>query len=119
MSTMPCSHESHRKVWARTQNGILKLQPYCNRCGTLKNVSSDIGKDFGYFVIALSKLRKILKKRGYNVSDAQIRLITKELSNLEDFNDTWWITFSKQKEIFVQVVQKYIKVSKGLIESVI
>ncbi len=112
-------HESDRKDWAKMQNGVMKLHPYCSKCGTLKNISSDRGKKISYFIVALSKLRKILKKRGYKVSDVQIRLIVKELSEIEGFDDVWWITFSKQKEIFVQIVQKYIRVSREFLEAII
>jgi len=116
---VPCAHEANRKDWALMPNRILKLHPYCNRCGTFKNVSSDRGRKISYFVIALSKLRRILERRGYKISDAQIRLITKELSEIEGFEDTWWITFSKQKEIFISVVRKYIRVSEDIVESVL
>ncbi|AGK60054.1 hypothetical protein Asulf_00018 [Archaeoglobus sulfaticallidus PM70-1] len=116
---MPCVHESNKKDWMKTQNGIIKLHPYCNKCGSVGNISSDRGKKIGYFLIALSRLRKILKDRGYKVSEAQIRLIAKELSSIEDFDDTWWITFSRQKEIFISVVRKYIRVSTDLLESVL
>ncbi len=116
---MLCAHEANRRDWVPMQNRILKLHPYCNKCGTVKNVSSDKGKKISYFVASLSKLRKILEKRGYKVSDAQIRLITKELSEIDGFEDTWWITFSKQKEIFISIVKKYIKVSENVIKSVL
>jgi hypothetical protein len=117
---MLCVHESsNERVWANTQNGVMKSHPYCKKCGTLKNVSSDKGKKISYFIIALSRLRKILRMRGYKISDAQIRLIVKELTEIEGFDDLWWITFSKQKEIFIQVVRKYVRVSKNLVESVV
>lgn len=116
---MDCVHESGKSDWVKMQNGIIKLHPYCNNCGTLKNVSSDKGKKISYFVIVLSKLKRILERRGYKVSEAQIRLIVKELSEIDGFSDTWWITFSKQKEIFITIVRKYIRVSKELIESVV
>jgi hypothetical protein len=116
---MLCVHESNRKDWAKMQNGVMKLHPYCNKCGTLKNVSSDRGKKISYFVMALSRLKKILEERGYKVSEAQIRLIVKELSEIEGFEDVWWITFSKQKEIFIRIVQKYIRVSRELLEAMI
>ncbi len=101
------------------QNGILKLHPYCNKCGTVKNVSSDKGKKISYFVASLSELRKILAKRGYKISDVQIRLIIKELGEIDGFDDTWWITFSKQKEIFISTVKKYVRVSEDVIEAVL
>jgi hypothetical protein len=117
---MPCEHKSsNSKDWMEMPNGILKLHPYCSKCGVVKNITSDRGKKLSYFISALSRLRKTLENKGYRISDAQIRLIVKELTEIEGFEDTWWITFSKQKEIFVNVVQKYIRVSKDVIESVI
>ena len=102
-----------------TQTGSLKLHPYCGRCGTIKNISSDRGKKFSYFIKALSDLRKVLEKKGYKISEAQIRLIANELSRVEGFSDLWWITFSKQKEIFIDVVRKYVRVSREVIENVL
>ena len=110
-------HEHGGKDWANLPNGIVKLHPYCRRCGTFKNVSSDRGKSIGFFVAVLYKLKSYLGKRGYKISEAQIRLITKELEKMEDFNDLWWITFSKQKDIFIDVVRKYVKVSKDILEN--
>ncbi len=116
---MQCVHRTGRKDWAPMQNGILKLHPYCGMCGTLKNVSSDRGKKISYFVSSLSKLRKILEKKGYKISEAQVRLIMKELSEIEGFDDTWWVTFTRQREIFISVVKKYIRVSEDVIKSVL
>ena len=70
-----------------------------------------------YFIARLMKLRKVLRCMGYKVSEAQIRLIIKELADTDGFSDTWWITYTKQKEIFVSVVKKYVNVSKSFIES--
>ncbi len=116
---MPCKHVSERSDWSKMPNGIMKLHPYCKSCGTVKNVSSDRGRKMSHFVIMLSKIRQVLKERGYKVSEAQIRLITKELSEVEGFDDTWWKTYSKQKEIFISIIRKYIKVSKEILESVL
>ena len=114
---MGCIHEAHKKDWLKTSNYVMKLHPYCSKCGTVKNVSSDKGKKMNYFIVALYKLRKNLKRKGYKISEAQIRLIAKELSQIDGFQDTWWITFSKQREIFVKVVKKYVKVSENVIRS--
>jgi hypothetical protein len=103
--------------WLPMQNGIIKQHPYCGNCGTVKNVSSDKGKNIGYFVNCLSKMKKDLGKKRYKISDAQIRLILKELTEMDGFSDTYWMTFSRQREIFVSVVKKYIKISRQTIES--
>ncbi len=116
---MSCSHRPGGWEWAKIENGILKIHPYCSKCGTFKNVSSNRGKKFSYFVEALSRLRKMLERRGYKISDAQIRLIMKDLSEMEGFCDTWWITFSRQKTLFFKVVKRYVRVSSDLLESVL
>lgn len=67
--------------------------------------------------IQVAKLKKILEARGEKISEAQIRLIFKDLP--EEFEDIWWITFLQQKEIFVRAVKKYIRVSEDLIRSVL
>ncbi len=94
---MICSHEEKSKEWLNMQNGIIKLHPYCQKCGTFKNISSDKGMKLDYFIARLMKLRNILRCMGYKVSEAQIRLIIKELADTDGFSDTWWITYTKQK----------------------
>ncbi len=114
---MSCEHESKRAEWINMQNGIMMLHPFCERCGTFKNISSDRGMKLEYFISRLTKIKNVLRCMGYKVSEAQIRLIIKELAEMDGFSDTWWITYTKQKEIFVSVVKKYINVSKSFIES--
>jgi hypothetical protein len=113
---MRCTHQPKKKDWLTSQNGVIKLHPYCCNCGTVKNVSSDKGKKIGYFINSLARLRKTLEQKGYRVSEAQIRMIIKELCEIDGFEDTYWITFSRQKEIFITLVRKYIKISQDIIE---
>ena len=118
LRSVNCLHEADGcRVWLNMQNGIIKLHPYCKICGVVKNVSSDRGKKIGYFVAVLSRLRKVLERRGYKISESQIRLILKELSEFDEFKDLWWVTFSGQREIFVSVVRKYVRVSEDIIRS--
>ncbi len=112
-----CLHKSSNdKVWLPLEIGVFKKHPYCVSCGVVKNVSSDRGKGLGYFANVLAKLKKCLEKRGYRISQAQIRLILKEFEEM-NADDVYSISFSKQKEIFVNIAAKYIKVSRGMIES--
>jgi len=107
---MVCEHESARdRVWYQTENKLIAPHPYCLKCGTLKNVSSDRGKRLGFFTNVLSRLSKDLEQKGYKISKAQIRLIIKELEHLDD---AYAYSYSKQKEIFVEVVRKYVRVSR-------
>lgn len=113
---MECNHNPGGRDWLSMQNGVIGIHPFCDNCGTVKNISSDRGKKLSYFISSLSSLRKKLGYVGYHVSDAQIRLISNELESREEFQDLWWVTFSRQKELFVSIVQKYVKVSTDLIE---
>ncbi|RLI86673.1 MAG: hypothetical protein DRO98_05060 [Archaeoglobales archaeon] len=112
-----CLHEnSPEKDWLPVNNGVLRLHPYCIKCGVVKNVSSDKGKKIGYFINSLSRLREFLESRGYKVSQAQIRLIIKELES-EGLQDTYALSFSHQKEAFVEIAKKYIRVSEDVIRN--
>jgi len=115
LNSMSCTHEpSRERVWEKTEFNAVKLHPFCIKCGTLKNVSSSKGKKLGYFISVLSRLRDY-----YKISEAQIRLIAKELESNEDFQDLWWISYERQKKIFIKVVKKYVNVNAQLIESLL
>jgi len=112
-----CEHKSVGKgVWYPSQKGDTRLHPYCGHCGTLKNVSEDRAKRLGYYMNALSEIKRMTGRGGFKLSDAQIRLIAKELENFEDFSDVYWIPFSNQKEMFLGIAQKYTNLSKKFIE---
>jgi len=109
---MKCEHKAAKdKVWMETETGAAKKHPYCKKCGTLKNVSSDKGKKLGHFIIILSKLRKI-----YKLSDAQLRLIVKELESREDFCDLWWVSYTRQRKIFKEIVKKYSSIGEDVLD---
>jgi len=112
-----CLHQSSaEKDWLPSSNGLLGKHPFCQNCGVVKVVSSDRGKDVGYFINSLSELRKFLERKGYKISKAQIRLIIKEFEE-GDLNDTYSTPFSQQKEVFIDLVKRYINVSRDLVRS--
>jgi len=112
-----CAHVStHSRVWLPITAGILKLHPHCKFCGIVKNVSSDKGKKIGYFVNVLAEMRTKLARKGYKISQSQIRLIIKELED-RGVDDTYSMSFSAQREVFVEAVRKYVKVSRELVLS--
>ncbi len=112
-----CNHiSSVSKDWLPVTSGILKPHPHCKVCGSVKNVSSDKGKRIGYFINALAEMRSFLEKKGYKLTQSQIRLITKELEE-KGLDDVYTLSFSAQKEIFVETVRKYVKISRELVIS--
>ena len=120
-----CAHKScgiAEKVWhpykmAGVKKGV-KPHSYCIRCGTIKTIrsSSNRPKNIGYYINALTEILKTPgeKKR---VTKVQMRLIVKELENMEDFCDTYWVTKSAQDVMFIRIVQKYCKVSERFVKS--
>ncbi len=112
---MECQHEnSYKREWLPHWNGLLRLHPYCKNCGIVKSVSSDVGKDVGYFVNVLKKLSKHLEKRGYKISKAQMRLVILEFEK-KGLTDKYSVSFNIQINEFVKTVKKYVKVSESVI----
>ena len=111
-----CIHEnSPEKDWLPMLNGLMRLHPHCQNCGVVKNVSSDPGKGIGYFANSLSRLKEHLEKKGYKVTQAQIRLILMEFEK-HGMTDTYSVPFSQQKKRFIEISRKYIRVSEDVLE---
>ncbi len=109
------SHENApEREWLPLKTGTLKLHPYCKKCGVVKDVSSDRGKKLGFFVNVLHDLKARLERRGYRITQAQMRLILKEFEE-KGYADTYSNSYSTQKEAFVRIVRKYVRVSEDLI----
>ena len=92
----------------------IEKHPYCAKCGTIKNITSDHAKAMGYYINILAEMRKTLileNKKGKGMigklTDSQLRLIVKELLEMGDFEDKYWRTKSSQKKIFINVMRKY------------
>lgn len=110
-----CIHkDSREKDWLPDHNQLLKIHPYCESCGVVKNSSTERGKEIGHFSNSLNKLRRYLEKEGYKLSKTQIRLILLEFEN-KGLADPYQISFSNQKEVFIEIVRKYVKTSKKTI----
>jgi len=112
-----CIHEnSPQKDWLPMPNGMMRLHPHCRNCGVVKNVSSDPGKGIGYFANSLSRLREFLESKGYRVSQAQMRLILMEFERL-GMTDVYSVSFSRQREAFIEIARRYIRISEDVIGS--
>jgi hypothetical protein len=114
---MKCNHENASdRIWFPAENHLLAAHPYCSKCGTFKNVSSSRGKRLGYFANVLARLREDLELKGYKVSKAQIRLIMLELER-RGIDDVYALSYSKQKEIFIDIVGRFIRIPRERISS--
>ncbi len=80
----------------------------------IKNISCDRAKGIGYYINALSMLKNFGGKK--LLSGVQIRLIVNELQKA-DFDDTYSITATAQKWMFINAVRKYSNLSPGFVEA--
>jgi hypothetical protein len=118
---MKCVHEDcgyDEKVWLPINNGAADTvrHPYCKHCGAVKNLSRDRAVGTGYFMNVLSSMKK-LNCGEKLITDAQIRLISKELMNMDNFDDRYWMRGTGQEEMFTKTVKKYCNLSAGYIKS--
>jgi hypothetical protein len=115
---MRCVHRGSGKVWLpRLDNSITVPHPVCGRCGSVKNVTSDRGRGLGYYVNVLYEIKRYLEKRRGKLTEAQIRLITKRLEEVDGFEDVYWIRGSTQKSMFTRAVTEYTGLSCSFVES--
>ena len=115
---MKCDHEdcgSDKKVWLpiNDESALMARHPYCKHCGAVRNLSGDRATGIGYFTNVLSSM----KRKGKIVTDSQIRLISKELIEMDDFEDKYWMRGSIQENLFIKTVKKYCNLSKACIRS--
>ncbi|MBS3816522.1 MAG: hypothetical protein KGY76_03045 [Candidatus Thermoplasmatota archaeon] len=111
-----CPHESADEDWLPLLRNLSKMtlapHPYCDKCGLVRNVGPDRPRKLGYYVDKLSEIEKYLKnedsKGGKNkLTEAQKRLIVKEMEDEEIFNDLYGVMESTQEKRFIEIVQKY------------
>jgi len=110
-----CEHVSAGSRWLpilkKKKKDLLAPHPHCACCGLVRNIGPDRAKKKGYYVEALSELKRSLEhehNRGgrHKLTEAQTRLITKEMEEDELFSDTYGNLFSAQAERFVEIVKK-------------
>jgi hypothetical protein len=113
---MACEHrDSHERHYLPAHNGLIAPHPACRECGYIKNISPDKAKKLGYFANVLAEMKNY---RGEKLlSDAQIRLILKELEKVEGFDDDYFMTFTTQKAAFIKAVRKYSSLSPSFVKS--
>lgn len=105
------------KVWLpysiRERPIVLRSHPYCIHCGMVKNIGSDRAVGSGYFINALSQIEKHLRIPG---SSVRMRLVAKELENIEDFEDNYSMTKYAQEKTFINIIKKYYHIPDSTIQ---
>ncbi len=110
---MICEHKSYGEVaWLpyefRGRPRGLKAHPFCSECRLVKNVSSDRPKSIGHYLNILGQLSE-----AYSLSRVQIRLISRELSCLDD---PYGFCRHQQEEVFKAIILKYTRIPERSIE---
>lgn len=124
---MKCKHENcdpSKAIWLNTNleknpvlsvEGKIKKHHYCKHCGTIEYKGEERAKGIGYFTNILSRIKNFLEKEhrtfdvgNIKITDAQVRLIMKEIEKIVDFEDSYWRSFESQKEEFIKIVRKYV-----------
>jgi hypothetical protein len=110
---LTCEHKSYGEVaWLpfeyRGRQRGLKSHPFCSECGLVKNVSSDRPKPIGHYLNILGHLAK-----AYCLSRVQIRLISRELSCLED---PYGFCRHQQEEVFKEIMLQYTRIPERSIK---
>ena len=119
---MNCAHKScgsDDKVWLPFEvagaNKGLKSHPYCVRCGSVKNISSDRARSIGYYVNVLARMGH----RTGGITKVQTRLIVKALEGCDGFEDSYSMTGYAQRNMFIDAVKKYCNLSEHLVSSML
>ena len=111
-----CSHKScgsEERLWLPVRNdrkSEIAPHPWCVKCGMVKNLSPDRAQKKGYWINILISI-----SHHFNVTQAQKRLVVKELESHDGFDDAYAMTYSSQQKIFVQTVKKYFRLRKETI----
>lgn len=120
-----CRHRTSgagRHIWSEVEawgrgRGVWQ-QPYCVRCGQGMNVTGDRAKKLGYFSNLLGRMKKELEKEGGKLADVQIRLIMREMTEA-GMNDTYSVTGTRQREFFVETVEKYTHLTEADVQRLV
>jgi len=118
---MKCVHEDcgyDERLWLpiNDESAGTVRHPYCKHCGVVRNLSVDRAVGVGYFMNVLSSMKRLNRKEKL-ITDVQVRLISKELMGLEDFEDVYWVRGSSQEDLFIKTVRKYCNLSEAYIRS--
>ena len=109
-----CLHtscSSEQRLWLhenRYNTADVSLHRWCVFCGVVQNITDDRPRKIGYWMNILSKIEK-----RFSLTQSQKRLIIKALEAHDFFSDLFSISGSEQKEVFIQIVEKYCNICES------
>ncbi len=104
----------NERIWLPIEGIGLAPHPWCVKCGVVKNISPDKAKRLGYWVNIMAEIAD-----NFKITKVQQRLAIKELQSYDGFEDTYAMTFSAQRKIFIQILKKYFNLGETTINSFI
>lgn len=107
-----CGRESY--LWSLEQESKYAetvKQPYCIHCGLFENISEYKAKKIGFWVNITARLAD-----EYALSQVQRRLIVQQLTNTDEFTDTYGLSFKSQLQFYIQTVQHVTQWSREKIQ---
>lgn len=88
---------------------------YCTKTGIVRNQGPEVARRTGFYINILSDLQEYLDQEARRLgpitrlTQTQIRLIAKDLEDLDGFEDKYWRTESSQVRDLIDVVRYYRK----------
>jgi len=119
---LKCEHQichPSQRLWVpmrvdRRGRELDKVKPhyYCLKCGAVEYKGPDKAKGYGYFANILGDIRRYFEieaKKGskMKITTAIMRLVLKEIEQIDDFSDRFSKPFSVQKAEFIRIMKKY------------
>ncbi len=110
-------HHEHRdcppqeRPWLESrlgQAGTMRPHAFCVTCGKVKTLDGPRARALGFFLSGLSALKEHLERDAlrFKMTQTQSRLISKDLQELGEFEDTYGLTIWAQTRIYVDAVRR-------------
>lgn len=128
-----CEHEevhSDRSIWVKPSptekvHAPAQKRTYCRKCGKIRYRGTSTARKLGYYINILKELqrksevlhrRKIIRSR---LTKVQMRLITKDLEEDDEFLDRFSNNRNNQWIHFKKVVRKYFDIDEEVLDSIL
>lgn len=104
-------------AWLPTQDrGFLMPHPWCADCGEVAALGTSRGLDFGGLVNLLGRLARRLKEHGHRLTEAQQRLIVRDIKK-SDLDDRFGLSRDAQLKILSEIAGKHLRMPTDIVES--
>ena len=110
-------HHKHRdcppqdRPWLESrlgQAGTMRPHAFCVTCGKVKTLDGPTARSLGFYLSGLSALKEHLEwsAHSFKMTQAQSRLISKDLERVGEFEDTYGLALGAQIRIYLEAVRR-------------